>query len=318
MPEGFLFPQRSFVWRPLVGLDEDGKSDRPRARPADVRPAEAGSDERPGRRRPAQRHIGTGGSVSGRPTRTSRSDRGHADGDWRPHPAAARGDDGRRRVRAADRVRERREPAAGARRRPRSRGVGADVDGGQPLAHRPATADGEPAPRDASPALSVCCCRSPASGCSGARRRRPIRPTGCTSRWTGASSASSPLVCLGTSIVFGLVPALYTSKTNLTDVLNDAGRGSVGSRRGRRWSGALVAGQLALTLVLLSGAGLMVRNVLVLSTMEAGVDTSTLVRLRLDLPRQPTTRAGPSTRASIANSRTASALSPRCAHAGEC
>jgi putative ABC transport system permease protein len=92
------------------------------------------------------------------------------------------------------------------------------------------------------------------------------------------------LVCLGTSIVFGLVPALYTSKTNLTDVLSDAGRGSVGSRRGRRWSGALVAGQLALTLVLLSGAGIMARNVIVLSTMEAGVDTSSLVRLRLDLP----------------------------------
>ena len=92
------------------------------------------------------------------------------------------------------------------------------------------------------------------------------------------------VVCLGTSVVFGLAPAVYTSKTNLTDVLNDAGRGSVGSRRGRRWSGALVAGQLALTLVLLTGAGLMVRNILVLSTMSAGVDTSTLIRGRLDLP----------------------------------
>ena len=92
------------------------------------------------------------------------------------------------------------------------------------------------------------------------------------------------LVSLGTSVVFGLAPALYTSKTNLTEVLNDAGRGSAGSRRGRRWSGALVAGQLALTLVLLTGAGLMVRNILVLSTMSAGVDTSTLIRGRLDLP----------------------------------
>jgi putative ABC transport system permease protein len=92
------------------------------------------------------------------------------------------------------------------------------------------------------------------------------------------------VVCLGTSIVFGLMPALYTSKTNLTDILNDAARGSVGSRRGRRWSGALVAAQLALTLVLLTGAGLMVRNVLVASTMTAGVDTKHLVRMRLDLP----------------------------------
>jgi predicted permease len=91
-------------------------------------------------------------------------------------------------------------------------------------------------------------------------------------------------ISLGTVIVFGLVPALFTSKTTLTDVLNDAGRGSVSSRRGRRWSGVLVAGQLALALILLSGAGLMVRNVLVLSTMQAGVDTESLVRVRLDLP----------------------------------
>ena len=92
------------------------------------------------------------------------------------------------------------------------------------------------------------------------------------------------VMCLGTSIVFGLMPAIYTSKTNLADVLNDAGRGSAGSRRGQRWSGVLVAGQLALTLVLLTGAGLMVRNLLVLSTMQAGVDTAGLVRMRLDLP----------------------------------
>jgi predicted permease len=89
---------------------------------------------------------------------------------------------------------------------------------------------------------------------------------------------------LGTALVFGLVPALYTSKTNLTEILSDAGRGSVSSRRGRRWSGVLVAGQLALTLVLLTGAGLMVRNILVTSMIGAGVDTGGLIRARLDLP----------------------------------
>jgi len=91
-------------------------------------------------------------------------------------------------------------------------------------------------------------------------------------------------VCLGTAVVFGLVPALYASKTNLTEVLSDGARGSVGSRHGKRWSGVLVAGQLALTLVLLTGAGLMVRNILVLSTTGAGVDTAHLIRARLDLP----------------------------------
>ena len=52
-------------------------------------------------------------------------------------------------------------------------------------------------------------------------------------------------VCLGTSIVFGLLPALHTSRTSLVELLNDAGRGTTGIR-GRRWSGVLVAGQIAL------------------------------------------------------------------------
>ena len=90
-------------------------------------------------------------------------------------------------------------------------------------------------------------------------------------------------ISLGTALVFGLVPALYTSKTNLADLLNDAGRASAGSRHGKRWSGALVAGQLALALVLLTGAGLMVRNILVFSMMDAGVDTSSLIRARLEV-----------------------------------
>jgi putative ABC transport system permease protein len=88
-------------------------------------------------------------------------------------------------------------------------------------------------------------------------------------------------VCLGTAVVFGLVPALYTAKTNVVDAMT---RGVTGGRRGRRWSAALVVGQLALTLVLLSGAGAMMRNLLTLSTMDAGVDTSSLIRMRLDLP----------------------------------
>jgi predicted permease len=88
-------------------------------------------------------------------------------------------------------------------------------------------------------------------------------------------------ICLGTSILFGLVPALYTAKTNVVEALT---RGITGGRRGRRWSAALVVGQLALTLVLLSGAGAMVRNFLIVSASDPGVDTASLVRLRLDLP----------------------------------
>jgi putative ABC transport system permease protein len=91
-------------------------------------------------------------------------------------------------------------------------------------------------------------------------------------------------VCLGTTILFGLLPALQTARTNLVDVLNDTSRGATGGRRNRRWSGALIVGQIALTLVLLSGAMAVVANAVALTTAEAGVDTSRLLRLRIDLP----------------------------------
>jgi len=90
-------------------------------------------------------------------------------------------------------------------------------------------------------------------------------------------------VCIGTSVVFGLLPAIHTSRTSLVEVLNDAARGATG-HRGRRWSGALVAGQIALTLVLLAGTGATMRSVIQASTIDAGIDTSGLLRLRLDLP----------------------------------
>jgi len=91
-------------------------------------------------------------------------------------------------------------------------------------------------------------------------------------------------VCLGTTILFGLLPALQTSRTNLVEVLNDANRATAGGRRSRRLSGALIVGQVALTLVLLSGALAVVQNAFALSSVEAGVDTSRLLRLRIDLP----------------------------------
>jgi predicted permease len=87
-------------------------------------------------------------------------------------------------------------------------------------------------------------------------------------------------VCLATTVLFGLVPALFTARTNVVEALT---RGVTGGRRNQRWSAALVVGQLALTLVLLSGAGAMVRNILNLSATDPGVDTAGLVRLRLDL-----------------------------------
>jgi putative ABC transport system permease protein len=91
-------------------------------------------------------------------------------------------------------------------------------------------------------------------------------------------------ICLGTTILFGLLPALQTARTNLVEALNDTSRGASGGRRSRRWSGALIIGQIALTLVLLSGALAVVQNAVALTSQAAGVDTAQLLRLRIDLP----------------------------------
>ena len=53
-------------------------------------------------------------------------------------------------------------------------------------------------------------------------------------------------LCLGSSILFGLAPALHISKTNVNDVLKESGRSAAGSVRAGRWTGALMVVELAL------------------------------------------------------------------------
>ena len=93
-------------------------------------------------------------------------------------------------------------------------------------------------------------------------------------------------VCLGTGIVFGLAPALHVSKTDLNEVLKEGGRSGSSGTRARRWTSALIVAELALTLVLLAGAGLMMRSFLNLYRLDVGVETSQLLTMRLNLPNQ--------------------------------
>ena len=80
-------------------------------------------------------------------------------------------------------------------------------------------------------------------------------------------------ICVVTAILFGLAPALHVSKTNNNEVLKEGGRGSAGNRRVRWFSGAMVVAELALTIVLLVGAGLMIRSFLKLYTVDLGIRT---------------------------------------------
>jgi len=88
-----------------------------------------------------------------------------------------------------------------------------------------------------------------------------------------------------TTLLFGLLPAWQTAKLNLSEELKEAGRSVTGSRRSRRWRHTLVVGQVALTMILLVGAGLLTRSFWRIYRVELGYDTHNLVRLRVPPPQ---------------------------------
>jgi putative ABC transport system permease protein len=91
-------------------------------------------------------------------------------------------------------------------------------------------------------------------------------------------------VCVLTGVLFGLAPALQVTRTNVNEVLKEGGRGNAGGRRARWLTGTMVVLELALTLVLLVGAGLMVRSFLKLYTLDLGIRTDHLMTMRMQLP----------------------------------
>jgi predicted permease len=91
-------------------------------------------------------------------------------------------------------------------------------------------------------------------------------------------------ICILTGVLFGLAPALQVSRTNVNEVLKEGGRGNAGGRRARWMSGTMVVVELALTLVLLVGAGLMVRSFLKMYSLDIGIRTDHLMALRMRLP----------------------------------
>jgi putative ABC transport system permease protein len=91
-------------------------------------------------------------------------------------------------------------------------------------------------------------------------------------------------ICVATGIIFGLAPALHVSKSNNHDVLKEGGRGTAGNRRARRFSGSMVVAELVLTVVLLCGAGLMMRSFSALYAVDTGIKVDGLMRMKLQLP----------------------------------
>jgi len=90
-------------------------------------------------------------------------------------------------------------------------------------------------------------------------------------------------LCIGCGLLFGLSPALRASRLDLNTALSEGSR-TAGHRRGGVVSGGLIVVQFTLTLVLLSGAGMFVRGVLNLQTIDKRIPVDRLLGARLWLP----------------------------------
>jgi putative ABC transport system permease protein len=88
-----------------------------------------------------------------------------------------------------------------------------------------------------------------------------------------------------TAVVFGLVPAMHAARRNVVESLKDSGKGVGGGFR-RNWlRNGLVVVEIALSLTLLTGAGLLMRSFIALQNIQLGLNPDNILVARLPLPR---------------------------------
>jgi putative ABC transport system permease protein len=89
-----------------------------------------------------------------------------------------------------------------------------------------------------------------------------------------------------TGVVFGIVPAWQATRTNLNESLKEGGqKGAAGGLRRNRMRSALVVFEVAISLVLLAGAGLMVRSFFKMLSADLGLKPEGVLTMELELPR---------------------------------
>lgn len=100
-------------------------------------------------------------------------------------------------------------------------------------------------------------------------------------RWVLAFTLGMSMV---TSLLFGLVPALYASKVNLSDALKQGATRLVGGGGMVRMRGALVIAEIALAVALVSGAGLLIKSFMALQNVALGFRPENVLVMRATMP----------------------------------
>jgi putative ABC transport system permease protein len=98
---------------------------------------------------------------------------------------------------------------------------------------------------------------------------------------------------VATGILFGLIPAFVSAKPELTEALKEGGRGSTVGGRRNRIRNALVVTEIALALVLLVGAGLLMKSFVRLQNVNPGFNVDKVVTMEVSLPRAKYPPSGP-------------------------
>jgi predicted permease len=103
--------------------------------------------------------------------------------------------------------------------------------------------------------------------------------------------AFTSLIAIVTGILFGLVPALRSAGSSAATSLKEGSRTATSGRSARRLHGALIVAEFALALVILIGAGLLIRTLSQLQSVNPGFNSSRLVTALLTLPKGRYTNA---------------------------
>lgn len=98
----------------------------------------------------------------------------------------------------------------------------------------------------------------------------------------GSALAWTLLITLSTAVLFGLVPGIRASRTNVQETLKDGGHGTTEGRQHETMRTALVISEVALACVLLVGAGLLLRSFLRVLDVDLGFQPATAAAVRID------------------------------------